>query len=363
MKKISYTELSSILLTIIITFNSGLTINILKNDIGIDSWISIIISYIIGFIPILIILYISNYQDKLNIYEKNIYLFGKILGTIINYIISIILFIIAITILYNIINFINTQYLYHTPMLLTSIVFIILIIYCSTKEINVISHISLILISFNIILYLLSNISIINEIKLDNLLPIAKTNISNILLSSLKITSINILPTIILLIIPKDKITNKKKYNKSIIISYIIGFIISLLTIINTISVLGIHLTKTFIYPEYIVLKKIKLFGFLERGENIISLKWITESYIYLTIIIYTISKNITNNHKKFTYTNIIIGILLIITSNSLFKNITIFNNYINNKFIYITSILFIIYIIITIKILINKKLLIKDNK
>ena len=63
------------------------------------------------------------------------------------------------------------------------------------------------------------------------------------------------------------------------------------------------------------VLKKVKLFGFLERVENIISMQWITESYIYLTLIIYTISKNVPKkNEKTFTYTNIIIGILLIMS-------------------------------------------------
>ena len=362
MKKISYLELSSILLTIIITFNSGITINILKNNIGINSWISIIISYITGIIPLLLTLYISNYEEKLNIFEKNIFLFGKIIGNIINIIISIILFIISITILYNITNFITTQYIYHTPMFLTSLFLISICIYCSIKEINVICHISIILIFLNIIIFLLTNISIINEIKIDNLLPIAKTNINNILLSSIKITIINTLPIILLLIIPKDKITNKNKYNKSLIITYIIGSIISLLTIINTISILGIHLTKIFEYPEYIVLKKIKLLGFLERTENIISMHWITESYIYLTIIIYTISKSITKNHKKFTYTNIIIGTFILLISNYLFKNIIIFNTFINNQFIYLISPLLIIYIIISIKIFSNKKLFQKNN-
>ena len=100
------------------------------------------------------------------------------------------------------------------------------------------------------------------------------------------------------------------------------------------------------------VLKKIKLFGFLERIENIVSMSCITESYIYITLLIYTISKNIPRkNNKTFKYTNIIIGLLLIIMSNYIFDNITSFNNYTENIFIYIISLLIIPYIIITIKI------------
>ena len=362
MKKVSYMELSSILLTIIITLNSGITINILKNNVGIDSWISLIISYIIGIIPILLTLYIANYQDKLTIFEKNTYLFGKIFGNIINITISIILFIIAIIIFNNTINFINIEYLYHTPLIILSIIFMSVIIYCLSKGTNVILHISLILLTFNVITYILTSISMMGEIKLDNLLPIATTRFEKIFLYGIKLAAINTLPVITILVIPKDKITNKKKYHKSILLSYFIGSIISLFTIISTLGTLGIHLTKVFDYPEYIVLKKIKFLFFLERTENIISIGWITESFIYLTMIIYTISKSITNNLKKNKYINIIIAILCVITSNYLFKTREYFNNFINKELIYITSILFTIYIIIVIKIFINKKLHFKYN-
>ena len=352
MKKISYIELSSILLTIIISFNCGINIYLLKEDANVNSWIAIIISYIIGFIPLLITLYIANYKPELNLYEKNKNLFGDIIGSILNIFISIILLLIAITILYNIVSFINTQFLYRTPIIISATLLIILVIYCTTKEINVICHISLILIFFNLILFLLSNISLISEINLENLLPILKTSHNKLLISSLKVSIINTIPIFTILIIPKDKITNKDKYNKSLIITYIIGSLISLITVIGTISTLGIYLTNAFEYSEYMVLKKIKLFGFLERIENIISLKWITESYIYLTLLVYTIAKSITRiNVKSFRYINIFIGIILIISTKYLYKNITTFNNYIENEFIYIVSLLIIIYILLPIAI------------
>ena len=356
MKKISYLELSAIFLAIIITFNSGINTYILKQDAGIDSWISIILSYIIGIIPLLLIIYISNYKKELNLFEKNKHLYGDIFGTIINIFISIILFIIALTILYNIVGFITTQFLYRTPMLITSTLLIVLVVYCGTKEINVIAHVSIILMTINIIMFFISNTSLIKDIKLDNLLPILKTDTNKLLISSLKIAIINILPIIIILIIPREKISNSKQFTKWLIITYMIGFIISLITIVTTISVLGIHLTNAFEYSEYMVLKKIKLFGFLERVENVISMQWITESFIYLTLIIYTISKNIPQkSDNTFKYVSSLIGLLLIITSKYTFNNITVFNTFINNQFIYLVSLLIIIYFIIIIKIIFDK--------
>ena len=364
MKKISYLELTAIFLAIIITFNSGSNTYILKEATGVNSWIGIIIAYIIGIITVLLTIYLSNYQKDLNLFEKNKHLFGDVFGTIINIFISLILFIIAVTILYNVTSFITTQFLYRTPMLITSILLIMLCIYCSTKEINVIAHVSIILMSINIFVFLISNLSLIGDIKLDNLLPILKIAPSNLLISSLKVATINTLPTIIILIIPKNKITTPKKFTKWLLIAYLIGSLISVITIITTISVLGIHLTNAFEYSEYMVLKKVKLFGFLERVENIISMQWITEAYIYLTLIIYTIAKNIPpQNDKTFKYLNIIIGFLLILTNKIIFNNITVFNNYINSKFINITSLLIIVYLIMIIKIIFNRHKMCKVSK
>ena len=372
MKKISYLELSSLVLTIIISFNLGINLYFLKNSTGIDSWITIIASYLIGFIPLFLILYISNYKIDLNIYEKNIYLFGKTIGTIINLTISLILFIIAVTLLYNVTSFITTQFLYHTPMLITSLLLVALSIYATSKEINVISHISLILITINLIIFILSTSSLIKEIHLDYLLPILKTPTKNIFITSLKLSIINTIPLIIILVIPKNNITNINMYNKSITISYIIGMLISFIITTTTITTLNIYLTRAFEYSEYIALKKIKLFGFLERVENIISIKWVTETFIYITLIIYSISKSlnykktttkeelnyhrIDNNKRKFIVTSTAIGIFIIIITNYLFPGITTFNNYLENIFIHIVSILIPIYLIITIKIMIKKK-------
>ena len=82
-------------IVIIITFNLGINLYLLKNNTDIDSWLTILLAYLIGLIPLSLTLYIDSYKPDLTIYEKNIHLFGKI-GTIINIMISLIIFIIAI---------------------------------------------------------------------------------------------------------------------------------------------------------------------------------------------------------------------------------------------------------------------------
>ena len=356
MTKITYLELGALTITELICLNFGININILKST-GTNSWLVVILAYLIGIIPLSLLIYISNYEKELTLKEKINKLFGKYIGTFINIIISIILFIIGITILYNINSFTTSQFLYRTPIIISTTLLVILIVYNTNKGLNSISRMSQLLIIISFILFLTTFFSLTKDTNLNNFLPLFKSNTSNILKNSIKISIINILPLITILCIPKDRLIKEKLYNKTIIISYIIGFISLMIIVINTYGVLGEYLANIFEYPEYMLLKKIKLFGFLERIENVVSVKWIITSYIYLTIILYNIGSNIINPpNKSFKNTNIIIGILFILSTNLLFKNNASFNQYINNIFPYIVSILLIIYILLTIKIFISKK-------
>lgn len=335
---------------------TGINLNIIKNSSGVNSWLSVLLSYFISIIPLLLYLYISKYEKTLPLNEKIKKLFPHT-HYILNTILNLIIITIGITIIYNVSNFITSQLLYRTPQLIISILLIALSTYNVLKGINTITRVSLIMTSFNIILFLISFFTLIKHVNLDNFLPFLKNDTAHLFTNTLKLTSINTLPLILLLKIPKSNINNPNNYNKSIIISFIISSTISFLTFITVYGVLGIHLVNIFEYPEYIVLKKIVLFGFLERIENIICNQWLVGNYIYLTLIIYylstssCISKKINNK-----FLSPLFGAIIFLLSTNLFKSNTIFNYYIKNYLPYITSLLLIFYIIIPIKIFITQK-------
>lgn len=357
MKKNSYLEIASLIIIQTVTTFFGISLSILKEGAGINSWLSALISYLFGLIPLFIIIFISNYQPEKKLNEKIISLFGNKIGFIINLILSLILTSLAITILYNINNFILSQFLYRTPFLISCTLFIALIVYCANKGINIISRTAMLLLIINLFLYTINILALIQHIDISNFLPLLKENTNNIIPTSLKISYINYLPLLTILMIPKNKLTVPKKYNKTVIISYIIGAIISFGLIITTFGVLGINLVNTFEYSEYIVLRKIKLLGFLERIENIISLQWIIGSFVYLSMITYTISKTFQfKSIKSNKITNILIGIIFITLTTIIFKDNTIFDTYIKKIFPYIMSSLLLIYILLIIKIFISKE-------
>ena len=89
-EKINNLDISSILFLQLFSCSLGIAPYITIKITGIDAYISIIIGTIIGIIPILILIYIFNYEIDKPIHIKTKIIYGKTLGTIINIILTII---------------------------------------------------------------------------------------------------------------------------------------------------------------------------------------------------------------------------------------------------------------------------------
>lgn len=320
-----------------------------------DCYFSIIFSYFIGLIILAMIIYISNYEKDKNIHEKINIIFGNPIGNIINAIINIIIFIISIVTIYGICNFVTSQFLSETPVLVIGIMIGIVIVYNITKGIEVITRANIIFLAIILTLSIISFISLIPQIDKSNLKPILENGITPPLKGSIYLTLTNIVPTLAILTIPKNNVINHSKINKYLFISYTLSYIIILLISIKTLSILGLNLTNLYEYPEYIVLKRISLFNFFDKIENIIFIKWILTSFSTLSLLIYYLSNSIkikkNNNIMPFLITT-----LIILISTYYFKNNTLFTNFIETKYPYINLILLIIFIFITITISLKKR-------
>ena len=341
--KIKNIELFSLLITLILSSFMGIGINILIKTSQTDSWISILLCLIIS-IPTLIIFYlIFNYEPNLPIHDKIFKLFGKYIGFIINLIIITSVFITGICYLFSLINFIKEEYLENTPLIIIGISFIILIIYANLKGIKTITRLSFILLVFDLILLIIPifNISSLNDFN--NLKPILLNGLKNPLIGSFKIIILNINNIFLLTIIPKNKIMDNKKVNKCLLFALLISLIIMFLIVIITITSLGINLSLYYEYPEYIILKKVNIFNFFNRVENILIIEWINGTFISLTLIIYFISSSIKKGENK--YFIIFISLLLLIGALT-FKNSINFKKFYESYLIDIKIIVFFILLI-----------------
>ena len=354
MGKINSLQFCSLFIIIILQSFFGLEgLNFINTSYN-NSYISIIISFILGILLIYLFIYIFSFKKNLSINEKIGILFNKKIGFIIKLILIICFINISITIFYNLNSFINNYFLNETPFLLIGLLFLVIIIYINTKGFEVISRVSLILLILSFLSSLIGFISTSNCINLNNLLPIYNNNFKDIYIGSLDIIINSIIPIFLLLIIPKKKIVDSYKINKYIFISYIITFIIVLITVIYIIGVLGINLTIFYKYPEYMLYKRINLFDFINRIENILIIKYIFGYFITISLITHYISKTITKKNNNYLY--IIITLLPLFISLLIFKNEVIFKNYINYIIPYTRIIILFIFILIGFKIFLYNK-------
>lgn len=352
-------ELLSLIIMLIISSYIGIGIHTLIKINSNNSYISIIISLITGIPIILVFLTITNYEKKLPINLKLKKIFGQYLGKIINFILIIGILFNGIVYMYNLISFIEMHFLPNTPLLIIGICFISIVIYANIKGLTTILRLSFILMFINFFLFLIPFIHLLPNANYNNLKPFLATGISNSILGSIKLVLLTINNIFILTIIPKNKFKDNHRIKKYVIYAYIIALIIMFLITIMTIITLGKDLTNFYQYPEYIVLKKINLFNFLNRIENIISIQWINGIFISLCMIIHFISNAIIINNNSKILTSLI-GLTILFSNFILFKNNTQFNNFCFNILPIINLVILIIFLLASITIFIknrNKKL------
>lgn len=353
--KINYLQFSTLFIIGIFTSFLGVSFVGLMKTAKIDSWISIIIAGIVGCIFIGLFIYIFNYEPSLPLNEKIKKLFGKKIGFMINAIIFLIMLMTGINMMYNLINFIVSQFLSETSFFLIGILFSFIIIYINIKGIETLSRTSLILLTINLILYVTSSVGLIPSVEIENFKPILSTGVPDVIIGALIVVSLNILPTISLLIIPKDQIVKKEKYKKFFWISYAIVFILMLLSVVTVIGNLGIELTSVYQYPEYIMLKRVNIFSFLDRIENFIVIQWIFGLFTTISFIVYFLTNTIKTNHKS-KVLPIIITLIILYAALNLFPTNTSFNHYSYYVAPYIRGALVIFFLLIPLAILFKKR-------
>lgn len=353
--KLTPVEFSCLICFPILALFSGIgTYNIIKIA-KVDAYISVIFSYLIGFLILFLFIYIFNYRKDLNLTLKVNYLFGKYLGFVINTFINILVLLNGIILLYNISNFAISQFLSETPLLIFMLLLGLILIYNVSLGIKNISKVSIIFLGIICFLTIISTGGTIPSFEVSNIKPILENGISKPLQGGIILTLTNTIPIFTLLIIPKEKVLKEDGLNRYLIIFYSLAFLFVFLAIFLTMGSLGIYLSELYQYPEYTVLKKISLFNFIDRIENFIYIKWLLNSVMCLSLVIYYVSYSIRKESKKFLPT--IVTAIMIISSLIIFKNNTLFYNFSLNIFPYINLFLFVIFVIIGINIFVRKKL------
>ena len=358
MNKISSKEIFVIVLSLCIslfpTLGTSLIIDLGKNS----TIISGLLGLIIGLIPIFMIIYISKFNIKENIFEFNIKNFN-FFGHIINFLYILGIIYTGFIISWSIINFTISQLLIRTSYYFVAIVLFSILALCVMRGKEIIGRSTLVLFYFLVGLLLFSWGFLIPEVNISNLFPFFSESLKTTLTASLAFASFASFPIVTILCIKKDDIVDKKNYKKAVILAYIFGCIAVIMFLFLIISIYGYDLASLFSFPEYYVFKKINAFNFIQRVENILGIVIYIGVFGSLCFLIYFVRSYFINvfKIKKEKNINILVYILSIfvpLISIYFFKNYNI--DFLVLKYPIFSSVIFIGLILNFIAVLLNKK-------
>ena len=313
-----------------------------------DTWISLLLGFILGFIPILILMYIN---------KKGINLFEIIRSKIIKFIIILFMTFSFTIILNDFINFASLKYLFETSNLAIALLFIIPAIYIVYKGIETIGRSALFMFYISVILFFLNSLALVKYIELDNLKPLFISGIFPIIKSSIHFIAYSIFPILFLSIVPKNN-ESSKVYNKKLIIGYIISSFSVIVILFFVTTVFNYQYTSLFNYPVYFILKKVE-YEFLSNAENILSLFFIIDYFFtiltYMYVIKYYLKEELNLKDKKLNIIFILINIFVVYISVYGYKNIILLH-YITNDILFYILLSFVILFLSIIPFIVKKK-------
>ena len=354
--KISSLQIACLCTFIIVATIPGIGTTNTIQIAGIDAYLGVIVAGILGVIALIIVKIIGDYNHNKNFNEIIDEFFGKYFGFFVKIIVCAVVLTMGIVTMYSICNLVISQFLSTTPMFFISLAMGLVIFYNVSKGLEVMGRVGVILLFFTLLLFTTAVLSLIVQVDVSNLKPMLASGIDEPLWSGVLLSLTSVVPIIMLPIIPRNKVFDKTKLNKKIIIFYALAILMAFLTVFLTIGILGGNLASFYQYPEYTALKKISLFGFLDRVENLISIQWLFRAYMMLCFIVYFLKETV----KKESNSKLLIFIftaIIVVGSVYAFQSNTRFNAFIIKIFPYTNLVLLVIAFILAVLIVIKKGL------
>lgn len=309
----------------------GVGYSLLFDKVGKDAWISVILGTIIGSGIVYLISKILKYKKDKNL--KELFKEMKWLGTIL----KIIYFAFLIFLLYECVLIMQTMttsfFLINSPPLFVGLTGAFLVILTIKENDTTLFKVAESLIAIAVVTVIITFLVLMPYGEIEAFLPVLTSSPKMLLIGSIYYATISTGPLLLTLDFKDD--------GKKLIKMYLFTSLIIFIICITIIAVLGPELIQIYRFPEYMVLKRIKIMDFIEKIENIISIIWILDAFMILATTSHTLKNLLPKKGGKLISS----GILLLVT---LITGIVFGGNY-----ILVLETYYMVPIILTISILI----------
>lgn len=296
----------------------GFGISILFSISSKDCYIGALLGLLIGFVIIYLYSKFLELKKKRNL--KEILKQNKILGIFVYLLLIIASYILLIysLVIYKV--FVASFMLIKTPEIFLLIPIVIFGTYGAFKGLTVINRVAESLIPIALGLAAFAFLGIVGLFDTSNFLPILTTTPTNFFKTAITFAGISTFPNLLTI-----HYQEKPKY---MLTTYSLTCLLIIATIIYVNGILGEEIVHIYRFPEYMVLKQLKLFQFIEKVENILSIAWIFNIFILLMTSIHSIKELLPNKKPK------IITVIILILTLYMIDKVFAFN-YVNELRIY----------------------------
>ena len=248
-----------------------------------DGWISATINLFIGLLLVIFYTKIAKTLNKKSFLEYMDDTIGTWGGKIVSFLFFIYCFILMAILLREIGDFATIQLYVDTPLDIIIALFILIIIIGTKYGIETIARAGELLFPWFLFLFFILIITLIPEMKTENLFPMYAEGIKPILLSSYASIGVPYLQMFLfLMIIPY--VNAVENTGKALFIGVLSGGIIICLITLVSILVLGSESTARLFFPSYTMAKVISIANIIERIEAFLASIWFIS--IYMKIIL-----------------------------------------------------------------------------
>lgn len=276
----------------------GLGISLICKYTSKDTYIGAIIGTVLGLLIVWGYRYVIRHKDEdITQTLRN----NKTIGSITR---LLLLAATSILLLYTLITyktFVSSFLLPSTPVLMSLIPWLLLIIYCALGGLKLIYKVSYALFPIALVFALLAIISTFGNFEIYNFQPVLTTSPTNLLASIISFAGISAFPGILSLHFKKD--------TKNILTYYILGALSIVICLLCINGVFGEVLVNVFRFPEYMILKQVKLLDFIEKIENVLAIVWLFDLFITSAFCVYSLKTLVPKKHNTI-YTLVIISII-----------------------------------------------------
>ncbi len=225
------------------------------------------------------------------------------------------------------VNMGHTLYLKNTPVLILTLVPVFGAFLISKSKNEPYSKILTILFVYSIFTFICKMLSLAPYAEFENLYPMFQCDFMTVISSALAFALTGVVPIICL-----TDISDKR--------GTVISYLISMLTVITIgfliVTVIGVNGASLYRYPEYVVLKRIKILNFISNVDNIFTFALVVDlimtmsaswkninsknkktDFVYLVLITFTVFFIVEENWPLiifFDYFPVVLIILLILT-------------------------------------------------